>query len=109
VPPDRQLQLLALVATTACLLIQLPNEANAASVNGARITQVNNHVQLLHPAATARPASVREVAMTSAKFLRLPQTIAWINISQWAPSVRWLRANRIKASSITMWPISAAR
>lgn len=60
-PPDRQLQLVALVATTACLLIRLPNEVNAASVNGARITRVNNHVQLLHPAATARPASVNDI------------------------------------------------
>jgi ferric-dicitrate binding protein FerR (iron transport regulator) len=61
VPPDRQLQLLALVATTACLLIRLPNEVNAASVNGARITRVNNQLQLLHPATTARAASVNDI------------------------------------------------
>jgi FecR protein len=59
--PDRQLQFFALVTTTACLVIRLPNEVNAASVNGARITRVNNHVQLLHPAAMARPASVNDI------------------------------------------------
>jgi FecR-like protein len=58
---DRQLQFFALVTTTACLVIRLPNEVNAASVNGARITRVNNQVQLLHPAATARPASVNDI------------------------------------------------
>jgi ferric-dicitrate binding protein FerR (iron transport regulator) len=61
VPPDRQLQLLALVATTACLLIRLPDEVNAASVNGARITRLNNQVQLLRPTTTARPASVNDI------------------------------------------------
>jgi len=58
---NRQLELLALATTTVCLLIRLPNEVTAASVNGARITQVNNHVQLLRPTAPARPASVNDI------------------------------------------------
>jgi hypothetical protein len=34
---------------------------NAASVNGARITRLNNQVQLLRPTTTARPASVNDI------------------------------------------------
>jgi len=56
-----QLQLLALVAITACLVTWFPNEVNAASVKQARITRVNNHVQLLHSTTTARPASVNDI------------------------------------------------
>ncbi len=58
---NRQLQLLALVAITACLVTWFPNEVNAASVKQARITRVNNHVQLLHSTTTARPASVNDI------------------------------------------------
>jgi len=58
---NRQLQLLALVTSTACLTNRFPNEATAASVKEARITRVNNHVQLLHPTTTARPASVNDI------------------------------------------------
>ena len=58
---NRQLQLLALVAITACLVTWFPNEMNAASVKQARITRVNNHVQLLHSTTTARPASVNDI------------------------------------------------
>jgi FecR-like protein len=57
---NRQLRLLALVTITACLAIWFPGEANAASVNQARITRVNNHVQLLRPMSAARPASVSD-------------------------------------------------
>jgi ferric-dicitrate binding protein FerR (iron transport regulator) len=57
---NRQLQLLALVAITVCLVTRFPNEVNAASVSEARITRVNNHVQLLHPMSVARPASVND-------------------------------------------------
>src|SRR5438874_3390215 len=56
----RQLQLLALVAIVACLATRFPNEANGASLNQARITRANNHVQLLHPGTTARQASVSD-------------------------------------------------
>jgi FecR protein len=59
-PPVRQLQLFVLVTITACLGNWFPNPANAASVNQARITRVNNHVQLLHPMSTARPASAND-------------------------------------------------
>jgi len=60
-PPVRQLQLLALVAVTACLATRFLNAANAISVKEARITRINNHVQLLRPRMTARPASVNDV------------------------------------------------
>jgi len=60
-PPVRQLQLLALVAVTACLATRFPSEANAASPNEARITRVNNHVQLVRPMAAARSASVNGI------------------------------------------------
>ena len=58
---NRQLQLLALVAITACLVTWFPNEMNAASVKQARITRVNNHVQLVRPTMAARPASVNGI------------------------------------------------
>ena len=61
VPPVRQLQLFVLVTITACLGNWFPNPANAASVNGARVTRVNNHVQLLHPMSAARPVSVNGI------------------------------------------------
>ena len=57
----REVQLLTLVAITAGLTSWFPNEANAASASQARITRVNNHVQLLRPRMTARPASVNDV------------------------------------------------
>jgi len=56
----RRLQLFALVAIVACLATRFPNEANGASLNRARITRANNHVQLLHPGRTARQASVND-------------------------------------------------
>ena len=56
-----QLQLLALVAITACLATWFPNEVNAASASQARITRVNNHVQLVRPTMAARPASVNGI------------------------------------------------
>src|SRR6266516_4110799 len=58
---NRQLQLVILVAITACAVTRFPNETNAASVNEARITRVNNHVQLLHPMSVARLASVNGI------------------------------------------------
>jgi len=58
---NRQLQLLALVTITACLVTRFPNEANAASLNQARITRVNNHVQLLRPMSAAHSASVNDI------------------------------------------------
>src|SRR5215831_7748533 len=58
---NRQLQLLALVAITACLVTRFPNEVNAASVSEARITGINNRVQLVHATTTARPASVNDI------------------------------------------------
>ena len=57
---NRQLRLLALVAIAICLVTRFPNEANAASLNQARITQANNHVQLMHPMSPARLASARD-------------------------------------------------
>lgn len=60
-PPVRQLQLLALVAVTACLATRFLNAANAISVKEARITRINNHVQLLRPGMTARSASVSRI------------------------------------------------
>ncbi len=60
-PPVRQLQFLALVAVTACLATRFLNAANAISVKEARITRINNHVQLLRPRLTARPASINGI------------------------------------------------
>jgi len=54
-------QLLALVAITAGFMSRFPNAANAASASQARITRVNNHVQLVRPMMAARPASVNAI------------------------------------------------
>jgi hypothetical protein len=58
---NRYLRLLALTAFTASVVIGFANTARAASLNQARITRVNNHVQLLHPMSAARPASVNDI------------------------------------------------
>jgi len=58
---NRQLQLLALITITASFANWFPSRLNAAPPNEARVTRVNNHVQLLHPMAAARPASINEV------------------------------------------------
>jgi ferric-dicitrate binding protein FerR (iron transport regulator) len=57
---NRYLRLLALTALTASVVIGLASPARAGSLNQVRITRVNNHVQLLHPMAAARPASVND-------------------------------------------------
>ena len=57
----RELELLTLVAITAGLVSRFPSEANAASASQARITRVNNHVQLVRPMTAARPASVNGI------------------------------------------------
>jgi len=58
---NRQLQFLALVTITACLVSPFSNAANAASATEARITRVNGHVQLLRPMMAARRASVNDI------------------------------------------------
>src|SRR5437773_10414429 len=58
---NRQLQFLALVTITACLVSRFSNAANAASATEARITRVNGHVQLLRPMMAARRASVNDI------------------------------------------------
>jgi ferric-dicitrate binding protein FerR (iron transport regulator) len=56
-----QLQLLALITITASFANWFPSPLNAAPPNEARVMRVNNHVQLLHTMAAARPASVNDV------------------------------------------------
>lgn len=58
---NRYLRLLALAVFTASVVIGLASAARAASLNQARITRVNNHVQLLHPMSAARLASVNAI------------------------------------------------
>jgi hypothetical protein len=60
-PSDRRLQLLALITITACVASPYLRVANAISVREARITRVSNHVKLVHPMTTARPASVNDI------------------------------------------------
>lgn len=45
---------------TTSIATGLASNAHAASLNQARVTRVNNNVQLLHPAGKARPASVND-------------------------------------------------
>ena len=56
----RYLRLRALTVFAAPVVIGLASAANAASLNQARVTRVNNHVQLLRPMAAARSASVND-------------------------------------------------
>ena len=58
---NRYLCLRALTAFTASVVIGGASAAHAASLNQARITRVNNHVQLLRPMSAARPATVSEI------------------------------------------------
>jgi ferric-dicitrate binding protein FerR (iron transport regulator) len=58
---NRELQFLALVTITACLMNWFPSEANAASASQARITRVTNHVQLVRPMTAARSASINGI------------------------------------------------
>jgi ferric-dicitrate binding protein FerR (iron transport regulator) len=58
---NRYLCLRALTAFTASVVIGLASTAQAASLDQARITRVNNHVQLLRTAAATRPASVNDI------------------------------------------------
>jgi ferric-dicitrate binding protein FerR (iron transport regulator) len=57
---NRYFRLLALTAFIASVVIGRASAARAASLNEVRITRVNNHVQLLHPMAAARLASVND-------------------------------------------------
>jgi hypothetical protein len=57
---NRQLRLLAFIATTASLATWFPGRLNAASTNEARITRVKNHVQLAD-SKNARLASVNDI------------------------------------------------
>src|SRR4029077_16276574 len=57
---NRQLCLLAFIATTASLATWFPGRLSAASTNEARIMRVKNHVQLAD-SKNARPASVNDI------------------------------------------------
>ena len=58
---NRYLRLPALTAFAASVVVGLASAVHAASFDHARITRVNNHVQLLRTAAAARPASVNDI------------------------------------------------
>jgi hypothetical protein len=58
---NRYLRILASAVLTASLAIGLTSAADAASSNGARFSRVNNSVQLLHPPAAARQASLNDI------------------------------------------------
>jgi hypothetical protein len=57
---NRRLRLLAFIAIIASFAAWFPGRLNAASTNEARVTRVENHVQLADP-KNARRASVNEI------------------------------------------------
>ena len=57
---NRYLRLPALTAFAASVVIGFATAARAESLNQARITRVNNHVQLLRPGMAARATSVND-------------------------------------------------
>src|SRR5260370_37700810 len=58
---NRYLHFLALAVFIASVVTGRASAARGASLNQARITRVNNHVQLLRPMTSARPASVNGI------------------------------------------------
>jgi hypothetical protein len=58
---NRRLNLLALIAITASLANWVPNRLNATPHSEARVTRVNNYVQLAHFTNAARRASINDI------------------------------------------------
>jgi len=56
----RNLRFLALAVFIASVATARASAPRPASFNQVRITQVNNHVQLLHPMSASRPASIND-------------------------------------------------
>ena len=58
---NRQLCLIVFIAIIASLVLSFPCRLDAASTNEARVTRVENHVQLADSKKTARRASINDI------------------------------------------------
>ena len=103
---NRCLRVLALTAVTASVVTGLASAARAASLSQARITRVNNHVQLLHPKSAARPASVNdtvgeETIVRTGKDSRAELTFQDETVVRFAPNTAFSFKNGMRDLNLT--------